>query len=290
MGHYFAAFYFKKRGVTLIMPELPEVEVTRRGIEPYVVGQVITNVAIHHAKLRWPVPKGLAKTLHNQTLIHLSRRGKYLLWQFPHGTLIIHLGMSGKLRIVTPTTPLQLHDHVEWIFNDNLAVRLNDPRRFGCVLWTAEPVEKHPLLAKLGPEPLSKAFSVAYLLSAIKGKHQAIKPWLMNNHNVVGVGNIYATEALFAAGINPTLPAQKLTTEQAQRLVPAIKKILQQAIKKGGTTLRDFLRSSGEPGYFSVHLSAYGREHQPCFKCGTLLVSIRQAQRTTTYCPHCQKI
>jgi formamidopyrimidine-DNA glycosylase len=272
------------------MPELPEVEVTRRGLEPNVVGQIITQVKIHRANLRWPIPQGLAKILKGQNLISLSRRGKYLLWQFPNGTLLTHLGMSGKLRIVDPKAPLQAHDHLEWIFANNICVRFNDPRRFGCVLWTTDPVEQHPLLQKLGPEPLTPEFSVEYLLAQAKKRQVAVKPFLMNNHIVVGVGNIYATEALFAAGINPSLPAKLLTAAQIQRLVPAIKKILTKAITKGGTTLRDFLSSSGEPGYFRLHLYAYGREGKPCRKCKTTLVSIRQGQRTTTYCPSCQKI
>lgn len=272
------------------MPELPEVEVTRLGLVPHIIGRVVTNVRVHQSQLRWPVPKGLARTLLGQPLHALSRRGKYLLWTFANGTLITHLGMSGKMRIVERGTSLQAHDHIEWEFDQQLIVRLNDPRRFGAVLWTTDLPLQHPLLSQLGPEPLSTAFSAAYLVAIAKNKKIGMKPLLMNNRVVVGVGNIYATEALFAAKINPTLPAHLLSPKQAHDLVPAIKKILRQAIRKGGTTLRDFLSSTGQPGYFSIHLAVYGREGQPCVICGTTLVSIQQAQRTTTYCPCCQKM
>ena len=271
------------------MPELPEVEVTRLGLEPYIVGQVITKVIVRHPKLRWPIPKLLKKYLVGQTLLTLSRRGKYLLWHFPNGTLIIHLGMSGKLQITDPLTPPIAHDHVEWQFANHICVRLNDPRRFGCVLWTTENVIDHPLLMHLGPEPLTPAFSAHYLLSRAQNKQQAIKPFLMNNQIVVGVGNIYATEALFAAKVHPLLPARELTQEQAKKLVAAIKRILKKSIAHGGTTIRDFLASSGQPGYFSLHLAVYGRAGERCEICQSTIQSIRQGQRTTYYCTGCQK-
>jgi formamidopyrimidine-DNA glycosylase len=269
------------------MPELPEVEVTRQGIEPYVTGQTVAKVVIYHPRLRWTIPQELKHALKNQPLLALKRRGKYLLWEFPTGTMLIHFGMSGKLCI--GDKPKKAHDHFELTFTNHLKIRLNDPRRFGCVLWTTEPPLQHPLLAILGPEPLSRDFSVHYLLNKAHGKHQAIKTFIMDSHFVVGVGNIYATEALFYARIHPEMPAGELTHEQAKRLVPIIKRILKTAIKHGGTTIRDFLSSHGERGYFSLKLAAYGREGEPCVVCGRPLQSIRQAQRTTTYCPHCQK-
>jgi formamidopyrimidine-DNA glycosylase len=270
------------------MPELPEVEVTRRGIMPFVVGQTLTRMNVYQANMRWPILRQLPKLLAQQPLLDITRRGKYLLWHFPNGTMLVHLGMSGKLRLLEKISPRQTHDHVEWIFANGCVVRLNDPRRFGSVLWTTEDVEQHPLIAALGPEPLSRDFSVKYLMQQLRNKSQAIKPFLMDSHVVVGVGNIYATEALFKAGINPTLPAKALTLAQAQRLVPAIKKILRTAIRHGGTTIRDFLTSAGQPGYFSLHLAVYGRAGEPCLQCGTTIVGIRQAQRATAYCPKCQ--
>ena len=269
------------------MPELPEVEVTRQGIEPYVMGQTVANVGIYHPRLRWTIPQGLKRALKNQPLLSLTRRGKYLLWEFPTGTLLMHFGMSGKLKI--GDTPLKPHDHFELTFTNHLKIRLNDPRRFGCVLWTTEPALQHPLLAILGPEPLTRAFSPHYLFEKARGKHQAIKTFIMDSHIVVGVGNIYATEALFYAHIHPQMPAGELTLKQTQILVPIIKRILKNAIKHGGTTIRDFLSGHGERGYFSLKLAAYGREGKPCVVCGKPLHSIRQSQRTTTYCPHCQK-
>lgn len=271
------------------MPELPEVEVTRLGIIPAAVGQAVTHFRIHHPTLRWPIPAQLPKLLAQQPVLDITRRGKYLLWHFPKGTLLMHFGMSGKLRLVTADAARERHDHVEWLFANGSCIRLHDPRRFGCVLWTNEDVFQHPLLAELGPEPLSKDFSVKYLMQKMQNKTQAIKPFLMDSHVVVGVGNIYATEALFKAGINPTTPAKSVTLEQVQHLVPAIKQILRTAIRHGGTTIRDFLSSEGQRGYFSLHLNVYGRAGEPCLQCGTIIKGIRQAQRATTYCPQCQK-
>jgi len=272
------------------MPELPEVEVTRRGIAPHIVGQIVKRFNIYHPTLRWPVPKQLPKLLAQQTLLDITRRGKYLLWQFANGTLIMHFGMSGKLCMTDKNSKRKTHDHLELLFSNDCCLRLNDPRRFGCVLWTTQDVAQHPLLVNLGPEPLSKNFSVKYLQQQMQNKQQTIKPFLMNSAVVVGIGNIYATEALFKAGIHPELPAKKVTLEQTQHLVAAVKQILRTAIHHGGTTIRDYLSSSGKPGYFSLQLAVYGREDEPCLNCGTPIVSIRQAQRATAYCPQCQKM
>ncbi len=271
------------------MPELPEVETTLRGIIPHIKHQLIDKVSVRQARLRWPIPIEIKKLLPKQTIIHAWRRGKYILLGTTAGTLILHLGMSGSLRILTHFTPPQKHDHVDIEFANKKILRLTDPRRFGAVLWTLENPLQHSLLKHLGPEPLSKNFTAAYLQQRAQKKKVAIKSFIMNSKIVVGVGNIYATEALFAAKINPEISAGKLSLARYEILVKAIKKILQAAIKQGGTTLKDFLDSDGKPGYFKFYLKVYGRANLPCVNCKTTLKEIRLGQRSTVYCPKCQK-
>lgn len=269
------------------MPELPEVETTLRGIKPHILNQPIKNVRIRQANLRWPIPLHLVKTLKNQTIYQITRRAKYLLLKTSAGTLLMHLGMSGSLRIVIDAAPASKHDHFEIEFAQKV-LRFTDPRRFGAVLWISDPLLDHPLLKKLGPEPLSKKFSGAYLWEQAQRKKMAVKPFLMDNQIVVGVGNIYATESLFAAGIHPQLAAQKISAARYETLVLCIKDILRKAIKKGGTTLKDFVGSDGKPGYFRLELKAYGRSGLSCLRCKATLKTIRLGQRSTVYCSGCQ--
>lgn len=269
------------------MPELPEVETTLRGIEPHIREQKVIEVEARHTHLRWPIPD-LTKLI-GQPLLHLTRRNKYLLFTFPNGTLILHLGMSGRLRVLAePCTP-QKHDHVDIHFSNHYYLRFTDPRRFGAILWTSEDPHMHPLLKDIGPEPLTAAFNTAYLIKKAKGRTVPVKSFIMDGKVVAGVGNIYATEALFLAGIHPERAAGKVKAEEFEILVPLIKKILKAAIKKGGTTLKDFTQSDGSPGYFSIQLSVYGKAGQPCPHCGTALKSMRVGQRGTVFCSLCQK-
>ena len=271
------------------MPELPEVETTLRGIEPHLAGHGVTNVVIRHPQLRWPIPKTLPKLLRGQTIRTLRRRAKYLLLEFDHGTLILHLGMSGSLRILPSATHATKHDHFDLVLDNGKLMRLRDPRRFGAVLWHADNASEHPLLRNLGPEPLGNNFDAAYLYRIAHKRSAAIKQVIMNSHTVVGVGNIYANEALFRAGIRPTLGAGRLSKPRCQKLVEAIRQTLQEAIKQGGSTLRDFVNSNGEPGYFQQHYWVYGRTDEPCRKCGSAIRQIRQGQRSSFYCPACQR-
>lgn len=270
------------------MPELPEVETTRRGIAPYIEDKLVTQVVIRNPRLRWPVTAGLNEKLSGQRIQTVSRRAKYLLLTTATGTLLIHLGMSGSLRLLSSYQPPAKHDHIDIVFGDDLLLRFTDPRRFGAVLWTTEPPAQHPLLNHLGPEPLDTAFDASYLLHRSRKRQVSIKTFIMNAAIVVGVGNIYASESLFIAGIHPKQIAAKLTSEQAEKLVNAIKLTLQKAIAAGGTTLRDFRDSEGKPGYFAQELWVYGRHDQPCKQCGNPIELIRQAQRATYFCPHCQ--
>lgn len=271
------------------MPELPEVETTLRGILPHIVHETIINVIIRHPQLRWPIPVNIKTILKNEMIQSVTRRGKYLLLQMTQGTVIIHLGMSGVLRILTPETPAGKHDHVDLIFANNKCLRLRDPRRFGAFLWTMEDPLAHPLLRQLGPEPFSQVFTADYLWQRAQKRQVAIKNFLMDSKTVVGVGNIYAAEVLFQAGIHPEVKASQVSLTQYEAVVAAIKKILKAAIKQGGTTLKDFVNSEGGKGYFSVHLSVYGRGKKPCLKCNTVLKEIRQGQRSTVFCPECQR-
>ncbi|TMP25243.1 DNA-formamidopyrimidine glycosylase [Pseudoalteromonas rubra] len=269
------------------MPELPEVEVSRLGIEPHILNQTVTKVVVHQRQLRWPVPEQVS-LLEGQHIEGVHRRAKYLLLESALGTAILHLGMSGNLRVVDKDTPLKKHDHVEFHFANGLALRLNDPRRFGACLWQS-PDETHSVFAKLGPEPLTEAFTAEHLYAASRGKKVAIKQFIMDNHVVVGVGNIYANESLFKAGIHPKREAGKVSLQRYQRLTPIIKATLASAIKQGGTTLKDFAQSDGKPGYFAQELLVYGRKGEPCVSCETELKEIRLGQRSTVYCPQCQR-
>ena len=270
------------------MPELPEVETTRVGISPHIQGKTLHQVVIRDARLRWPVPTDLAANVEGKPLRRVVRRGKYLLFEFDHGAIIGHLGMTGSMRIVNHEEPPAYHDHVDLVFS-GVTLRYRDPRRFGCILWQENPVMAHVLLASLGPEPLSDEFDVAHLLRACKGKKQAIKSLIMDGKQVVGVGNIYANEALFMAGIHPHRQAGRISAERLDRLVVCCKQVLSAAIKQGGTTLRDFVDSEGKPGYFKQQLQVYGRAGQACVTCDQLLTESRLGQRSTVYCKRCQR-
>ena len=271
------------------MPELPEVETTRRGVEPYVSGQRIQKMVVRDRRLRWPVETGLEQQVRGRRIEKVSRRGKYLLLQTEAGTLIIHLGMSGSLRILRSDTAPQKHDHVDIVLSNQQCLRLRDPRRFGCVFWTTADPLQHELLKDLGPEPLSDEFDANYLYATSRKRKVAVKQLIMNSHIVVGVGNIYANEALFLAGIRPGLAAGRISKPRCQKLVDAIKTVLNSAIRQGGTTLRDFTASDGNPGYFQLQLNVYGRGGEPCHRCGTTIKRLHQGQRATYYCPKCQK-
>lgn len=273
------------------MPELPEVETTCRGVSPYVQGAKITQVIIRQFSLRWPIANDLAEILTEQTVHKVSRRAKYLLFQCDTGTLMIHLGMSGKLRVldIDQDNELAKHDHVDIEFNNGHLLRYNDPRRFGAILWTYDPIEQHPLLRHLGPEPLMADFDANYLWQQSQSKRCSIKTLIMNGKIVVGVGNIYANEALFIAKIHPKIIANTLTIEHCTLLVTAIKSILKKAITAGGTTLKDFRKSDGKPGYFAQELKVYGKKGGICCHCGSIIELYKEAQRATFYCPLCQQ-
>jgi formamidopyrimidine-DNA glycosylase len=269
------------------MPELPEVETTRRGVAPYLLGKPILDIIVREARLRWPVPPDLGARLRGATIVSVERRAKYLLLDVGLGTLIVHLGMSGSLRFVTSDTPVQKHDHVDLILPDTV-LRYRDPRRFGAILWHPGPPETHPLLLALGPEPLSADFDGAVLFQATRRRGSAIKLAIMDNHLVVGVGNIYANEALFLAGIGPLRAAQDLNRTECDRLAAAIVQVLTEAIAAGGSTLRDFVGAGGQPGYFQQSYQVYARADRPCHACGEPIRHIRQGQRSSFYCPRCQ--
>ena len=268
------------------MPELPEVETTKRGLEPLIVSQVVERATLYRDNLRWEMPKHLVTTLANQHVNSINRRGKYLLIEFDVGTLIIHLGMSGSIKVVSNDTPLKKHDHFELGFGNNTVMRLNDPRRFGAVLFSID--GSHPLLDSLGVEPLENEFDDTYLYTRSRNKQQNIKAFIMDSKMVVGVGNIYACESLFQAGINPERKAGSVSKKRYQQLTQRIKTILTQAIKAGGTTLQDFSQVDGSPGYFAQTLNVYGREGKPCKLCNGKISRIIQNQRSTFYCPICQ--
>jgi len=279
---------FAKHHIDKNMPELPEVETTRRGIAPHVEGKQLTGAIIRQHQLRWPIPEELPSLLTKRKVLSISRRGKYLLFEFSHGHLIVHLGMSGSLRICPVTTAPQKHDHVDFLLSNKQCLRFHDPRRFGAILWTQEPILAHKLLNHLGPEPLSDAFTPELLFSLSRKRSKDIKAFVMDSRIVVGVGNIYANEALFSAGIRPTKAAGKISKKQSEQLVSEIKKVLQRSITQGGTTLRDFVGGDGKPGYFVQQLNVYGRAGKPCKVCARTLKEIRQAGRSTVYCSGCQ--
>lgn len=270
------------------MPELPEVETTRCGIYPHLIKQTIAEIVIRNKGLRLPVADNLSALCRNKTIIDITRRGKYLLIHLNTGCLLIHLGMTGHLRLLAPgqATPGK-HDHIDLILYNGQLLRYNDPRRFGLWLYS-EAINQHPLISQLGPEPLSEDFSPEALLAKAKNKKQCVKAFIMDSHTVVGVGNIYAAESLFLAKIHPLLPAGNLSKAQCQELVEHIKLVLQRAIDAGGTTLRDFYSSDGKPGYFSQNLQVYGRQGQPCFRCQTLIEMKQIGQRSSAFCPNCQ--
>ena len=270
------------------MPELPEVETVLRGLAPHVVGRSIKGVRVRNRNLRWPIPADLDARVRQHQIRSLARRGKYLILYLDEGALILHLGMSGSLRLVSATTPPEKHDHFDLLLDDGRALRLKDPRRFGAVLWSADP-EAHPLLAPLGVEPLSEAFDGETLYRLTRGRGTAIKQLLMDAHRVVGVGNIYANEALFQAGIRPSLAAGRLSRARCERLAEAIKDTLRRAIAAGGSTLRDFVDGHGRPGYFQQSYYVYGRAGEPCRVCGAPIRAARHSNRATYYCPVCQK-
>ncbi len=270
------------------MPELPEVETTRRGVEPHAVGRRVAALRIYDRRLRWPVPADLARRITCQTVQALTRRSKYLLFHFPKGTLLMHFGMTGTLRVHTKAPPRKLHDHVDLELDDGVVLRFRDPRRFGAVLWVPSGVT-HPLLAALGPEPFDDAFDGAALWAGLRRRTGPIKAALMDNRLVVGVGNIYANEALFRAGIRPTLRASALSRPRANRLAAAVREVLAEAIAKGGSTLRDYVDSRGEPGYFQLGYFVYGREGEPCRVCGTRIRARMIGQRNSFWCPQCQR-
>lgn len=270
------------------MPELPEVETTRRGVAPYLEGATLRGAVVRQGRLRWPVPPELDALVAGQRVTRVWRRAKYLLIECAHGALIVHLGMSGSLRLVGDDTPPERHDHVDLLLDGGRRLRLRDPRRFGALLWQPGPAEAHPLLAALGPEPLSDAFDGEALYAATRRRGSAIKLVIMDNHVVVGVGNIYANEALFLAGIHPARAANALTRDDCLRLAAAIRDVLARAIVAGGSTLRDFVDSAGKPGYFQQSYKVYGRAGERCDDCGDLIAQLRQGQRSSFYCPHCQ--
>lgn len=271
------------------MPELPEVETARRGIAPHLVGRRVVRVVVRDRRLRWPVPPALARELTGQVVTGVDRRAKYLLLLSDRGTAILHLGMSGSVRVVPAATAPRPHDHVDLVLEDGQALRLTDPRRFGCLLWTRGDPRAHPLLAGLGPEPLGPDFSGSYLYRATRGRRAAVKTVLMDARTVAGVGNIYANEALFVAGIHPARPAGRVSATRYGRLAGAVRSVLAEAIEAGGTTLRDFVRVDGEPGYFAQSLRAYEREGQPCATCGTPIRRRVIGQRASYFCPRCQR-
>ena len=274
------------------MPELPEVEITRRGIEPYLAGKIITGVRVRQRNLRWPIPRKLGAQLTGRRILRVARRGKYILLDCSAagapGCLILHLGMSGSLRIMDSATAAQPHEHFDLLLGKRL-LRLRDPRRFGAVLWQAGDAARHPLLANLGAEPLDDAFTGRVLYAAARARKVAIKLLLMNANIVVGVGNIYANESLFRARIDPRTPAGRLSLARCEALAAAIKATLNEALKAGGSSLRDFVHSDGSSGYFQQQYYVYGRTGLPCRVCGAPIRQLRQGQRSTFYCRNCQK-
>ncbi|GIZ12551.1 bifunctional DNA-formamidopyrimidine glycosylase/DNA-(apurinic or apyrimidinic site) lyase [Pseudomonas sp. NCCP-436] len=270
------------------MPELPEVETTRRGIAPYLEGLRVRRVIVRERRLRWPIPEDLDVRLSGQRIQCVERRAKYLLIRAEAGCLIAHLGMSGSLRLVESGLPAARHEHVDIELESGLALRYTDPRRFGALLWSEDPL-RHELLSRLGPEPLADGFDGERLYQLSRGRSMAVKPFIMDNAVVVGVGNIYATEALFAAGIDPRREAGSISRARYLRLAEEIKRILTLAIERGGTTLRDFVGGDGQPGYFQQELFVYGRGGQFCKHCGSTLREIRLGQRSSVYCPRCQR-
>lgn len=271
------------------MPELPEVETTLRGITPHVLGRRVISMSIRNRALRWPIPASLPAGISGCAILGTARRGKYLLLAFEHGHLMVHLGMSGSLRVVSAGVPVGKHDHADIALDSGLVLRFNDPRRFGSILWLEGEPTQHPLLKNLGPEPLSADFNVNYLHEVARKRTLPVKSLLMDSRVVVGVGNIYANEVLFISGIHPLRQAGRVSRARYVRLTDAVKSTLQSAVAQGGTTLRDFVGSDGKPGYFKQQLQVYGRGSLPCNECGGALKETRLSQRSTVYCSRCQR-
>lgn len=272
------------------MPELPEVEITRRGLEAALVGQQLETAVIRNHGLRWGISRGLPQKLAGRTIAAVRRRGKYLTLDFERGALIVHLGMSGSLQVLRTAQPAEKHEHFDLVLTSGVLIRLRDPRRFGAVLWTASDPMRHPLLANLGPEPLSREFDARMLYLKTRGKSAPIKNVLMDSRVVAGVGNIYANEALFRAGINPKTSAGKISLARYEKLAAAVRETLRRAIATGGSSLRDFVASDGELGCFQTQCFVYDREGEPCRRCGAIIRCIRQGNRASFYCPSCQRV
>lgn len=275
------------------MPELPEVETTKRGISPHILNKKVKTVTVRQASLRWPVPEELPDKLIGNTVTAIERRAKYLLVFMNNESqqaLLIHLGMSGSLRICAPDDTVLKHDHVDISFDDGTTLRYSDPRRFGCILWLDSTPAEHKLLNHLGPEPLSDDFNANYLWQRSRGKQVAVKQFVMDQKVVTGIGNIYATEALFTAGVHPNKPAGKVSKARYALFVEEAKRILQRSITQGGTTLRDFVGGDGKPGYFAQQLLVYGRKGEKCLTCDANLEEIRLSNRASVFCPSCQKL
>lgn len=270
------------------MPELPEVETTVRGIQSYLANAKVKQVVVRQSRLRWPVPKGINRTLAGQKILAVNRRAKYILLGFPHGTLLIHLGMSGRLRVLPKSIPPQKHDHVDLLLGNGKVLRYHDPRRFGCVLWLRGDPLTSRLLVHLGPEPFDQGLSGSDLFATARGRRTAVKNFIMNGQVIVGVGNIYASEALFRAGIRPARAAGRVTRIQYHRLLQAIRDVLQEAITAGGTTLRDYSQVNGKPGFFEQSLQVYDRAGEPCVNCGSAIRRKVIGQRASYYCSQCQ--
>ena len=271
------------------MPELPEVETTRRGLVPHMQGPRVDAVIVRNRALRWPIPRDLGRQVSGRTVRAVNRRGKYLLIDCGNGWIILHLGMSGSLQVVPKATPAGKHDHVDLVLASGMAARLTDPRRFGAMLWAPGDPLRHPLLARLAPEPLGPEFNAAWLHAHTRGRTAAIKTVVMDSHIVVGVGNIYASESLFRAGIHPGLAAGRISLLRCEKLVAAIRQTLAAAIEAGGSTLRDYVSAEGRPGYFQQNYFVYGRHGDLCRVCGGSIKSLRQGQRSTFFCPSCQR-
>jgi formamidopyrimidine-DNA glycosylase len=271
------------------VPELPEVETVRRGVEPHVVGRRIQDTVVRETRLRWPVPREFATFVRGRTIRAVDRRGKYLIFDLGGDRFIVHLGMSGRLYVLEHAVPPRRHDHVDLLLSDGGLLRFHDPRRFGAILpWPSADAE-HILLARLGPEPFSAAFSGDYLFERSRGRGAPVKTFIMDGATVVGAGNIYAAEALFRAGLRPNRPAGRVTRAQYHALASAIREVLTIAIERGGTTLRDFAGAHGEAGYFQQELMVYGREGEACHRCGTGIRRAVIGQRSSCYCPSCQR-
>ena len=271
------------------MPELPEVETTRRGIAPCVVNKRIRDVVVRQPRLRWPVPGSLGNALVGRQIQRVGRRAKYLIFYLENGCVLLHLGMSGSLRVTDPGGATDRHDHVDVIFDDGACLRFRDPRRFGSIHWTGADPLQHPLLRDLGPEPLGQDFSAARLYGLSRNRTQAVKTFIMDSRTVVGVGNIYASEALYKSGIHPLRKAGKISLKRYGSLVESTREVLNAALAKGGTTLRDFTGGDGAPGYFKLDLDVYDRAGEPCKNCPASIRQVRQGQRSTYYCPRCQR-